>query len=198
MPHSVDINALVIKRPPVTLHGRWLVTARLGVLIFAVVRACSAGVSLPQSWNPSVDLQDILGGSPSAARIAAANQALHNLDLSPRSLAIITMTTGFAQLISFYAAGIYLVRQKSNELMAMIVAVFLFATASGQFPPDLITMQATHPIEATIGLSIDLVFVLGFFNLFFLFPDGRFTPRWTIAVSVVLLVGPCASGRPTP
>ena len=181
---GVDKSALVSERPPVTLHGRWLIVARLGVLIFAVIGACSIGVSMPRSWNPSAVLQDMLGGSPSAARVAEANQVLQTYHLSPRSLAIIILASGFTQLISFYAAGIYLVRQKSNDLMAMIVAVFLFATASGQFPPDLIALRATHPIEAMIGLSIDLVFVLGFFNLFFLFPDGRFTPRWTIVISV--------------
>src|SRR6185437_15450484 len=84
--------------------------------------------------------------------------------------------------------GFYLIRQRSNELLALLVAVFLFAMASAQFPPDLIALQATNPIQAAVGFSIDLIFILGFVNLFFLFPDGRFTPRWTIAVSVVLLL----------
>ncbi|HVB65708.1 MAG TPA: GAF domain-containing sensor histidine kinase [Nitrolancea sp.] len=185
-PRAVELNALTFERPPVTLHGHWLVAARLGVLLFAVICVCSIGLSIPQSWHQSVYMRDVVGDSPSAAKIEQADQALRSLGLRPRSLAIITMAAGFAQMIGFYAVAIYIVRQKSNELMALIVAVFLFAIASAQFPPDLIAMQATHPIQATIGLSIDLVFVMGFMLLFFLFPDGRFTPRWTIAVSAVL------------
>lgn len=184
----VDPYGPTIKRPPVTLNGRWLVAARLGVMLFAVVCISSFVISIPRSWQHSLNLRDIVGDSPSQAKIDEANNALRGLGLSPKSLAVMSAAAGFTQVIGFLAIGIYLLRQKSNELMALIVAVFLFAMATAQFPPDLIAEQASHPIQADVGLVIDLVFLLGFVNLFFLFPDGRFTPRWTIAISVAMLL----------
>ncbi len=183
---EADTYGPFVKRPPVILHGRWLIAARLGVILFALICFGSVVITIPQSWQQSLNLHDIVGNSPSPAKVDEARRALRSLGLSPKSLAIMSAAAGFAQMIGFYAVGLYLLGKKSNELMTLVVATFLIAMASAQFPPDLIAMQATHPIQATVGFIIDLVFLLGFVNLFFLFPDGRFTPRWTIAVSVVM------------
>ncbi|HVX31445.1 MAG TPA: GAF domain-containing sensor histidine kinase [Nitrolancea sp.] len=185
---GLDPYGPAVRRAPVTLHGRWLVAARLGVILFAILCVSSFIISIPQNWRYDIELRDIVGDAPSQAKIDEANSALRSLGLSPKSLAVMSATAGLTQVIGFMAVGVYLVRQKSNELMALLVAVFLFAMASAQFPPDLIAMQATHPIRAGVGFAIDLAFLLGFVNLFFLFPDGRFTPRWTIAISVAMLL----------
>jgi signal transduction histidine kinase len=185
---GLEVGTPVVKRPPITLHGRRLVAAQLAVGLFAVLCLGSFIISVPHSWQRSLSLQEILGESPSPAKVDEADAALRSLGLSPKSLAIMESTAGFAQVIGFLAVGIYLVRQRPKELMALIVAVFLFAMATAQFPPDLIAMQADHPVQVAVGFTIDLVFLLGFVNLFFLFPDGRFTPRWTIAISAAMLL----------
>jgi hypothetical protein len=186
LPRSIALGATNVSRPPVTLHGHGLLVARLGVLLFAAICIGFACISIPQDWDRAINMTDVLGDSPSTAKIEQAHDALQSLGLSPRSFALITTAIGLAQGISFYAVGIYLFRRRSNELMPLIVVVFLFAIASSEFPVDLIAMHATHPIQATTGLVIDYAFIMGFVLLVFLFPDGRFTPRWTMGISALL------------
>jgi len=71
----IDPYGPAIKRPPVTLNGRWLVAARLGVMLFAVICVCSVVMAIPRSLQQSLDLRDIVGDSPSTTKVDEANQA---------------------------------------------------------------------------------------------------------------------------
>jgi hypothetical protein len=49
-------------------------------------------------------------------------------------------------------------------------------------------MAQTHPILAMIGTMTTATFALLFYAILLLFPDGRFTPRWTVIPAMIWLV----------
>ena len=193
-----DLDSLTLRRLPVTLSGRLSLLARFGVLVFVLLCAYVNVMSIADLWSNSVSLTEISAAPGPAATANDIRTALNELGLSPTALAIFNVTTVFITVVSFYTVGTYLLRRKSNEALALIVVVFIFAMASARFPPDLARIQDAHPIRAALGLMIDGVWFLAFFGMFFLFPDGRFTPRWTsgvIAVFALFLLNEALSGK---
>ena len=105
----------------------------------------------------------------------------------------------FTALLSVFALSFTLVAvlifwRRSNDWMAMLVSVALvsFGTSWTDVPDSLVTANPEWRFAGTFLFALGLTTL---FLLFYLFPDGRFVPRWTrfaaflwIAVSVALFV----------
>jgi hypothetical protein len=88
----------------------------------------------------------------------------------------------FIELV-FFATAVLIFRHKSDDWMAMLVSVTLVTHGLGLFRAT--GMLADDPVW---GFGTALVELLGdclpFFFLY-LFPDGRFVPRWTWLLAIV-------------
>ena len=169
-----------VARGPLTLHGRRLLLARLAFAAFAALalwldltthlRAIRAagGPWLAGLGTPEEVRAGLAGtGIPTGAYLAVA--------VGMRLLAETT----------YYGAAFLLVR-RSREAIALLVALFLVASEATEFPPNLFAQLATEPVRANLHLAVTLTFALTLVWLFYLFPDGRFTPRWTVVPAAAL------------
>jgi len=169
---------------PVALHGRGLAAARVAVIAFAAValwfdltHRLHAVRETDGLWLAAIGDEEntraalAAGGIALAAYLANAAAAL--------------VTSGL-----HYGGALVLLRRRPREIIALLVAVFLIASATPDFPPNLFALMGTEPIRATLGLIVTYCFPVTIVVLFYVFPDGRFTPRWTIipAASWALLV----------
>jgi hypothetical protein len=89
---------------------------------------------------------------------------------------------------TYCATAVLLFWRKSSDWMALLVGLFLVVFGLN-FPPSLQLLADRQPIA---NLFVTLLGVLTYIcmdGLFFLFPDGRFVPRWTwlMLVAVALL-----------
>ena len=121
-------------------------------------------------------------------------EALRDLGLSESFYAgfFTALLSVFA--LSFTLVAVLIFWRRSNDWMAMLVSVALvsFGTSWTDVPDSLVTANPEWRFAGTFVFALGLTTL---FLLFYLFPDGRFVPRWTrfaaflwIAVSVALFV----------
>ncbi|MGN6672274.1 MAG: sensor histidine kinase [Thermomicrobiales bacterium] len=155
-------------------------TAHLAVLAFAALAIWLDATSLRRDWQANG--LAMLAGDLSLEQLRSA---LAGTVLTPGVYLALSAVALVLGKLPAYAAAFLLVRKRSDEVIALLVAVFLIASNAADFPPNLFAHLATEPVRANLHLAVTLTFAVLSLWLFFLFPDGRFIPRWTIAVAVV-------------
>jgi hypothetical protein len=158
------------------LHGHWLLIARLAWL---GVTALSLGLVIP-AFILAFDRPELLGAPEVEALVAR--------------LAVPMQTVMAAALLVPMAAAatiaVFLFWRRSNDWMVLLFSLwiltnFAFSTRS------LAALQQAYPaVRAPVRLIWLLAFILTIV-LLYVFPDGRFVPRWTwllVAAAVALVV----------
>jgi hypothetical protein len=164
------------------LRGRLLVFARICWLALAAFSLTAFVTGLPQYFT---NLQEVCYESQCGfgQLLPQSAQLLQNLDISVGFYAVVALVLTIAiTLLWFVVAGVIFWR-KSDEWMALLVSLALVMFAgSGGFNTGLVWL---NPIW---NVCIEFLSCFGFlalFLVFFLFPNGRFAPRWMVLVAVV-------------
>jgi hypothetical protein len=171
------------------LHGRWLVIARV---VWAAVVVFSLSIFLLSLPAYFAQLQTVCVGdtcvyaygqlTPGTAR------ALQNLGLSIGAYAASTLALITASaLVSFGVAALIFWR-RSDDWMVMLVSLFL-VTFGVNFSVQSQAIVATN-VQTAWYWSLNILFGLGYVSLcllLYLFPDGRFVPRWTRPLAVFVV-----------
>ncbi|HEU5098830.1 MAG TPA: GAF domain-containing sensor histidine kinase [Roseiflexaceae bacterium] len=173
------------------LSGRWLLTARalwltvalltVGIFIFTspalysrLLSACTAApCDIEQLTLERVQAIQALGLSP--AGYAAAGFALH-----------------MASALIWCTVAAVIFWRKSDDWMALCVSLFLVLFAA-QAPINALPPFSWVWWVATILADLGWVALSAFF---YLFPDGRFVPRWTWMPLVVVIVAQIPESLP--
>jgi signal transduction histidine kinase len=165
------------------LNSNWAVVAWMAFFALAVATAVAA---TPESFRQIVDNVD---PSLSAADVESMKRSLEQVGLSTRFLALVE--TGFL-IISFVGSGVLgwlLVRSTPRNAFAYLLAYSFAAQSAAIYPPSIDDVFPDRPIWA---LTVRLLTVFGISMLFttaFLFPTGRFVPRWTAGGAVYAVFG---------
>ncbi len=166
--------------PKVHLSGRWLVAARVGWLFLVATCIGLFLFSLPLEY---AQLKNLSGAYGADAEIIAANLVEAGISSGFYAAYWIAVEAAFA--VVCLAVAIVIHRHRSDDLMALFVTlllVLLGTTFWETFKP----LGDQYPALWWLGKSLtnlgDLLWVL----FFFLFPNGRFVPRWTRLFSIVL------------
>ncbi|HEX5505103.1 MAG TPA: histidine kinase [Thermomicrobiales bacterium] len=162
------------------MHGHGLLAARLAFLAFAALAVWLDATNLWRNWQAYGVSMFASGLTPESLRSALAGTWL-----TPGLYLGMSTAAQLLEKLTFYVAAFILFRRRSDEVIAILVALFLLAQNAADFPPTLFALLATEPIRANLHLAVTLVFAILSVWLFFLFPDGRFIPRWTIPIAVL-------------
>ncbi len=147
----------------------WVVAAALSVGLFFI--------SLPTEYRQSqilctgrVCAEDLARITPSGARV------LHDLGVSTSAYAGYILATIVVSALVNWAVGVAIFWRKSDDRMALFVSLALVLW--GATSTSMVTLASSSfwrlPVDTAQFLSsVFLVLV------FYLFPDGRFVPRWT-------------------
>ncbi|HEX9596441.1 MAG TPA: hypothetical protein VF982_06140, partial [Anaerolineales bacterium] len=168
-----------------TLHGRWLLIARTTWLAVGALTVCLfvAGVA--------AEFAQLQLGCPTPSCASSGGIAivelrlLENLGFSIGFFAAygVALDVVFASVYVVVAALIFWRKSSDRQALFVSLALLLFGTATQSFA--LSALVAAHPAW---GQLVDGLHFLGSasFSLFlFIFPDGRFVPRWTRWVALV-------------
>ena len=167
------------------LHGRRLVLARTVWAILIIITLGVFAACLPIYFSI---LQTTCTGAACADKqlTPAAAQTLQHLDISLSLYAAANLALMLIWAFIYFVVGAIIAWRKSNDWMALLVAFWL-------------VLQGTTNATLTVGNSQsswhwtalflnNLAFLL-LDLVFFLFPDGRFVPRWMRWVMLALVVG---------
>jgi hypothetical protein len=172
---------------PTELHGRWLFVARslcLGVfLLTALIFAASVTAHL-------ADLHEICPGeSCVAGQLAPAEaRALGDLGVSLDVYSAYVFALDLVVAFGFCAVGAVIFWQKSREAGALFVSFALMVF--GLTWPDTFDSALYHPLWGNLAGFLTQLGLASLFAFFFIFPDGRFVPRWSWWVVLLLFAMP--------
>jgi hypothetical protein len=156
-----------------TLHGHWLLIARVACLVVIVL---TLGLAIP-GFVVGFDRPELLNQPEVLAlvdRLGISNQ--------------VVMATGLlAPMASVSAIAIFLFWRRSDDWMAMLFSLQMI-TSIAFTTRSLSALQHAYPaVRAPVRFIWLLSFVLIIVTLY-LFPDGRFVPRFTRLLAVVAVV----------
>jgi hypothetical protein len=159
------------------IPSAWLRPLRILWVICLGLTLVTAAVALPLMYSQAHEL--CTHASCNGPQLTAAQtRSLHHMGLSLDfyGASVVAMNLAFIVVYSSIAALIFL--RRSHERMAMLSAFFLLVFGGMTFPGTPDTMAAQYPlVRVPAGLiTISGAALLALF--FFLFPSGRFVPRW--------------------
>jgi GAF domain-containing protein len=118
---------------------------------------------------------------PDPATRTAIFTSLSQLGLSGRFLADYSVAITLARALVYFAVALVIYRGRSDDWMALFVSFALLAFTVGRLL-DRLVGEISFAIPAAIVTGLAFA---SFNILFYLFPDGRFVPRWTRWVALV-------------
>ncbi len=175
-PHAPDQGVQIVA--DTNLGSRRIVFARVGLAAVAVLVLIVFVASIPAYYD-QLSTVCVAGACGPDQLSAHEARALRGQGLSVGFYASysVALTVGFAAV--WFAVGAVVAWRKPDERAALLVALMLMT-----FGP--VTLTQTYSALATEGfawwLAAQCVGYLGdvsFVLFFYLFPDGRFVPRWT-------------------
>ena len=158
------------------LREPWLMLVRIVWLAVALLSIGLFIVSIPQhAQHLHVICSNALcGGAESAAQLA---RELHSLGLTLDFYAAYSLSLQIIFALGYFAIAMVIFWRKSDDWMALLVSLFLitFVLAYADVPHELSRSNAFLSfLVACAGFIGEMTFPL----CFYLFPDGRFVPRW--------------------
>ena len=173
-------------QPVATLRGRWLLLARVAWVALTAVVIGFHVAGIPYLYARQIGR--FFGRlTPEQVRV------FKNLGLTPEFYAAYAVAVPVGTMLVFTTIATVIFWRRSEDRMALFSA-FMFVVFGGAALTSGVpqTLAAAHP---TLWFPVHLLDYLGqvaFVTFFYLFPNGRFVPRWTrwLAIAVALLYVP--------
>src|SRR6266498_78264 len=178
------------------LKGRWLLSARLAWVAIAILATIVYAAAAPVAFNL---LRTPCNVEPCDTQFQTASDAPSAVQeqVSLRGAWYHTILEAASRLVSLGVALLIFWR-RSADWMALLTSIML-VTIFAIFSPSPLMLSAAQPLwhlPRALLWAIGLSSAVGFL---YLFPDGRFVPRWTRGLAIALLVGTgilAAAGAP--
>ncbi len=165
----------------------WLVFAHI-LQIFVICLTVGLFIaSIPINYEQRSIVCKTESCSPEQLTLTS-EQALHKIGLSVDSF--VTMTIGLDILVAaiFTICAIVIFVRKPNDILTIFVTVMLITFGAATFSGGLDGIAVAYPQLNWLIQSISLIGNCAILAFLFVFPNGRFTPRWTAAILVIYLL----------
>src|SRR5215218_3378855 len=175
--HGRSANAL-------RLSGRLLVVARALWIVIALVTVSLFIAAVPAEFA-QLRVPCQTAACPTGQLPPAGLRALEDLGLSLDSFAAysVAMDAVFAAVYGAVAALIFW--RKSEDRMGLFVSLALVTFGTATLPVTMATLAARHPVWEVPVAFFHFLGSASFGLFLYLFPEGRFVPRWTRWVALV-------------
>ncbi|HEX2348264.1 MAG TPA: hypothetical protein VHI51_07500 [Ktedonobacterales bacterium] len=163
------------------LRGWKLALGRIGWALFTLVAIGLNVIALPDSYGGYVNLsQPIL-------------YDLARIGLSPTLYTILAMVENAAVPVAYLALSLLLMWRRSDDRMALLCAFSFVAFAGGSslfdFGSGTVVPSLAHsPFLRLLALTFFAAGEAALVIFFYLFPSGRFAPRWTRFAAVLVVI----------
>jgi hypothetical protein len=168
------------------LRGRWLVVARIAWLALALLAVGVYVTGLVVQY----DLAQQICTAPaevcdqSAQLTPEGVQTLQQLGLSLRFNAVFATVRTLAWALVSWSVAALIFWRKSDDWMALLVALFLVVFVD---PNPLHILRVAAPSTGTLAYVVEHLGITCA-AVFYLFPDGRFVPRWARWLALLWVV----------
>ena len=162
------------------LHGGWLVLARVGWIVLALLILLLSAIAIPRA---DALFQSICQpGAPclSVQLTQADLRLLQQLGLSPGFLAAYQVGLDVGTLLIYSVLAVLIFWRRSQDRMALFCAYMLVLLGGATYTGLLdVGLRSVAPVWFWLVGVLELLGQVSFAVFFLLFPSGRFVPRWT-------------------
>ena len=164
----------------------WLLVARLALLAFSVLALVIYIAGTPVYFAQLISSGNhCLVDCPTLANI----RDLHALGISTTTYAAYQVAINLLFAVTYFVVAALIFWRKSDDPMALLASFSLVALGAS-FPSIPSALAAVHPawqVPVTIVGNEDVLAFPSLIVFFFLFPNGRFVPRWTIWMAIAFV-----------
>src|SRR6266571_7549997 len=165
------------------LHGKRLILARAACLVAGLLSFGVLVASVPATYGAILShyCTNPLCNHPTQASVQFVQQ-LQALGLSVQAYAIYNMIVNVIFVCIYFIVAIMLFWRRSDDWMALFAAFFLLTFA--------ITFSSDTLVPTPYWLFRFVIFLgaVSILIFFYLFPTGRFVPRWTRWLSIAAIL----------
>ncbi len=162
--------------PRTALRGRPLLVAR-AAWVFAALLV--VGFSVAALAAAHAEYRDVCAAGAGCApywRLAPGNAAaLGDLGLSVGFYAAYRVVADAVFMLGFWVVGAVIFWRRSDDRLALFFSLMLVAFGALNVVDE---AAIAHPVLGLLASCISFFGYTAFFFSFFVFPDGRFSPRW--------------------
>jgi hypothetical protein len=172
------------------LHGYKLILARTVWIMIAVLAVALFSADIPSGYTQQLTVctQSLCQNQQATPDMM---RALHSTGLSLQFYALYLTTLSIISVLIFLVIAVIIAWSRSRDWMVLLVSLTLIIIGTVTNTDYQQLAAAYHPILLLPGTLLQ--FLLNILPLLFgyLFPNGRFVPRWTrwLALLVVLFAG---------
>jgi hypothetical protein len=161
--------------PDTRLRGRRLIVARVAWIVVVALLVAFFLAMLPAYYTLH---QTVCTGATCAIWQPTPDsaQAIEKLGLSLSTYATFTLALTLASAFLCFAIGAVIFWRRSDDWMALLVAVGVVALGTVNVTA---VLQASYSPWQVLAIVLDVLGDGFFFLAWSLFPNGRFVPRWT-------------------
>src|SRR5215213_6634219 len=169
---------------PARRRGRWLLLARVAWILVAAlavglfIRGIPAEFALLHIPCPTVRC-------PTGQLSPSGLHALEGLGLSLDSFAAYSVAMDVLFSAVCTAVALLIFWRRSDDRMGLLVSLALLTFGTATFVFTMEALATRHPAWETPTFFLHFVGAASFSLFLYLFPDGRFVPRWTRWVVLV-------------
>jgi signal transduction histidine kinase len=115
---------------------------------------------------------------------ARSVQALEAIGISVHGLVTLTIAIDILVAVIFTACAIVIFIRKPNDPFTIFITIMLVTFGTATFTGGLRGIAVAYPQLQWLTQTIALIGSVGILAFFFVFPNGRFTPRWTMGIFI--------------
>lgn len=159
------------------LHGYKLIIAGALWIVIAALAVALWMASIPSGY---VQYLTVCTQALCQNQLATPDmvRSLQSTGLSLQFYALYITTLSIVFVLFFFAIGVIIAWYKSDDWMALLVSITLIILGTVN-QTDYQQLASIYPITQVPGDLLHFLFTFLPFLVIFLFPNGRFVPRWT-------------------
>ncbi len=169
--------------PATTLRGRWLLLARVAWVALAAIVIGLHVAGIPYAYARTISSLHLDRLTTEQVRV------FENLGLTPEFYAAYTVALPVGTMLIFTVIATVIFWRRSEDRMALFGAFMLVVFGGAALTSDV--PQAVAAAHPSLWFPVHLLDYLGqvaFTVFFYVFPNGRFVPRWTRWLAIACAV----------
>ena len=177
--------------PPTTLHGSWLLFARMAWVVVAIMALAIVVFSIPSSFEHYSSVctaaSEVCSERAVGRPTPEGARALQDAGLSLSTYAFLNVAVDKVADFVWIAVGALIFLRRSDDRMALLVSLFLVTFGTAVDTTDAEVLVSSQPAWRLPVQGVLIVGVTCSMLFFLLFPGGRFMPRWTRWLAVTFI-----------
>ena len=125
---------------------------------------------------------------PPTQLTTASEQALQKIGLTVDSFVSLTVGLDVLVAVLFTICAIVIFIRKPNDILTIFVTVMLITFGTATFTGGIAGIGIAYPQLDWLVQTIALIGNGSILAFLFVFPNGRFTPRWTVAILILYVL----------